>query len=65
MEKKRTITLYTDMSEPDRELIRENGLKTPEELWTVYVGLRGLYSRLMGNTPQPARTISISRPSWM
>jgi len=32
MEKKRTITFYQDMNEPDRELLRENARKTPEEL---------------------------------
>ncbi|HLL95903.1 MAG TPA: hypothetical protein VK404_13070 [Spirosoma sp.] len=65
MEKKRTITFYKDLNEPDRELLRENTRKTPEELWAVYVSMRRMYTELQGELVKPAKRISISRPSWM
>lgn len=39
MDKKRTITIYGDLNEPNRDLIRENARKTPEELWKIYVSI--------------------------
>lgn len=65
MEKKRTITFYKDMNEPDLELLRENARKTPEELWEVYVGLQRMYTELRGESVRPVKRITISRPSWM
>ncbi|GAB2588736.1 hypothetical protein [Spirosoma areae] len=65
MKKKRTITIYNDLNEPDRELIRENARKSPEELWTVYVAMRRLHAELMGKRTPTAKRITIARPSWM
>ena len=65
MEKKRTITFYKDMNEPDRELLLENAGKTPEELWSVYIGMRKMYTELRGKSDNPTKRITISRPSWM
>lgn len=65
MEKKRTITFYQDLNEPDRELVRENARKTPEELWTIYKNMRRMYTEIRGELIKPAKRIIISRPSWM
>lgn len=65
MAKKRTITIYKDLNEPDRELTRENARKTPEELWAVYIGMRKMYTEILGKSGNPAKRITISRPSWM
>lgn len=63
--KKKTITFYSDMNEPDRELLRENARKTPEELWTVYIGMRRMYAELRSESVKPVKRVTISRPSWM
>lgn len=65
MEKKRTITIYNDLNEPDRELIWENARKSPEELWKVYIAMRRLYIEAIGKTIPTAKVITIARPSWM
>lgn len=65
MDKKRTITIYKDMNEPDLELIRENARKTPEELWTIYRNMRRMYIEICGESIKPAKHVTISRPSWM
>lgn len=65
MEKKRTITMYNDLNEPDRELIRENARKSPEELWVVYIAMRRLHTELVGKTMATTKRITIARPSWM
>ena len=65
MEKKRTITFYKDLNEPDRELLRENARKTPEELWTIYRTMRRMYTEIRGESIKPVKHITISRPSWM
>jgi hypothetical protein len=63
--KKKTITIYTDMNEPDRELLRENARKTPEELWTIYRNMRRVYTEIRGESIRPEKRVTISRPSWM
>ena len=65
MEKKRKITVYNNLNEPDRELIRENARKSPEELWQVYVAMRRLYIETTGKTAPAIKRITIGTPSWM
>ena len=65
MEKKRTITFYNDLNEPDRELLWKNARKTPEELWTVYKNMRRMYAELRSESVKPVKRVTISRPSWM
>jgi len=65
MEKRRTITFYKELNEPDRELLRENARKTPEELWTIYRTMRRMYTEIRGESIKPMKHITISRPSWM
>ena len=65
MEKKRTITFCKELNEPDRELLRENARKTPEELWTIYGNMRRMYTEIRGESIKPVKYITISRPSWM
>ncbi len=48
MDKKRTITIYQELNEPDLESVRENARKTPEELWTIYIGMRRIYREVLG-----------------
>ena len=61
----RKISFYTDMSEPNQELVRANLRMSPEERWKAFLKMRRLYVGLMGPFPKEPKGITITRPSWM